>query len=157
MGNAAELRSATLENLFSPFESEIADANQPLRLKDSHYRVQVSIACGEQSGFLGSRQLVGRAIAATALQERQRAIVHHDVFGKESDQRPEPLGKKSPQPPATDLRTPAGESGDWPPRMLPRGFAHGRLDFQPIADGSDFAERHADLGHDKWPRVNAKE
>ncbi len=51
----------------------------------------------------------------------------------------------------------AGKPGDLLARVLDLWTSDGQLDAHPIADGSNFTERHPRLGHPKRARIHPQE
>src|SRR5439155_12659400 len=108
---------AILKNLRPSLGREIADTDQPLRLKSSNHRAQVLVTQGEQRRFFRRRQFVRRPVAPAAFYEGQRAIIHHDVLCKKVFCCTIPHREESPQSLPADFRTLATESHYWPARM----------------------------------------
>ena len=157
MQNPREFERARAADAGRSLRGKIPHANQPLGLQDGEAGSQVLVAGGEQGDFLRGGQFVRRAVAATAFQESQGAIVHHDMLGKELRRRPKPLRKQAPETPAADFRARAGKAGDGPPRMLALGMADGACDLQPVAHGGDFAKGHAGLRPSRMGRGSCRE
>src|SRR3974377_716262 len=101
----------------------------------------------KQRFTLQGRQLIGRAVPAAGLDESQRAVIHHDMFGEKFLRRRIPRSKHSPKPAAAAFRACGGERVDWPAWMFVRGTTYLCFDSQPIAHRGDFTERHPGLNH----------
>ena len=157
MEDFADLRRRFWENNPRPPFGEIADADQPLGLKDFDDAAQMFIARGQERLKFPRRQFVRREVAPRRLKECQRAIVGNEVLLEEFFSLPESNGEQSPKSPAADLRTPAGEPFNRSLRMLARRFFNYRADVHPIAHGSDLSERHTGLHHTKWAGIHAHE
>ena len=63
--------------------SKPAYAQQPFRLQNADDLSQMIIADGKQFLLFHGRQFVRSAVASAALEENERAIIHHEVLGEE--------------------------------------------------------------------------
>ncbi len=83
MQNPPEFGDPLGKYLLRAFEGKIPDGDQPFGLDDRDDGAEMLIAGGQQPGPFGTRQFVGCAIAAGALDKGERTIVHDEVLGKE--------------------------------------------------------------------------
>jgi hypothetical protein len=154
MQDLGESRGRIWKGFASAFRGEIADADEPLRLKNAHNFAQVFITHGEQGGAFRLREFVGRSIAAALFKEGERAIIDDDVVLEEFRRGAETFREQTPEAFAADFAAGAFEAGDQPFGMLVRRTIDRRLDLQPIAHGRDLAEWDSGLGHAERARIH---
>src|SRR5690606_37868095 len=99
---------------------EAADADDEPRPEVSDDLPQRVVACGKQRRLLRGRQLVGRAVAARLLDERERAVIRDEEACEEPLRRAVPVACPPPESCAADLAPLAGEALDRSLRMLLR-------------------------------------
>ena len=74
----------TRKDRFSAAPREIADADQPLRLKRPDGLLQVPIAGGKQGVFVVIRQFIRSIIATRVFHKGEGAVVEHQVLLKKA-------------------------------------------------------------------------
>lgn len=136
---------------------ESTDADDPFGLQGGDDSTQMRIAGDFHDGSFGGGELVRCVIAATGLDEHERAVVGNEVVFEKGLRCAETLRKQPPEPPAADFRLWAVEADDAPLRVLAFRFAHGLVDAHPVAHGGDLAKGHAGLSHAKRSGVHADE
>src|SRR5258708_3956708 len=120
------------------------------------YLSQVAVAGCVQFLLLARRQFVGCAIEAGLFHERQRAIIYDEMVAEKLFRGSKPCREQAPEPLPADLRALTFQAGDRPPGMLLPGPADASSQLQPLADGSDLAERHPGLHHPERSGIHAK-
>jgi len=144
------------QNFRGTFCGEVADAHEPFGLKNADDLAQMLVACGEEYRAFARRQFIRRAVPSAALEESERAVVYHEMFGEEVVGAAESVGEQFPQALAADLAPRAGESGHGPFGMFVRGPANFCFNLEPIAHGRDLAKWDAGLRHAERTRVHAE-
>src|SRR4051812_30207796 len=110
MQNTGELKLTLRKDLLRAFESEVTDPDKPFGLERADHLSQMSITKPIECLALSRRQLVRRAVAPTLFHEGKRAVVHHEMLGKEILRSAKARGKESPEPLPADLRARTIES-----------------------------------------------
>ena len=147
----------SIECLGGAFFSKPTHGDQPLGLEDFHHPPQVRIAHGHQGGQLGGGQLVGRAVPAAILHERQGAVVDNKMIGKKIIGRTEAFAEEPPQAASADLTASAGEALNRTLGMLARGLTDSSINADPFAHGVHFAKGHPRLRHAERARIHTEE
>ena len=96
MQDAAEAELLVREYVLGTLRGEVADTNQPIRLKNADELPQVLVAHREQSRPFCARQFVRGTIPSAMLEESQWAIVHDEMFVEKLLRAAESFGEQSP-------------------------------------------------------------
>ena len=134
-----------------------ADADDPFGLEGGDDGAEVGVAGGFHGGGFGGGKFVWGVIAAAGFDEDEGAVVGDEVVCKKGFCFAEALGKEAPEASAADFGIGAVEADDGALFVFALGFADGFVDAHPVADGGDFAEGDAGLGHAKGAGVHADE
>jgi hypothetical protein len=96
MQNPSQFQGTAWKDLLRSLQGEVANADEPFGLEGSNHLSQVPVAGSKQGGSFRGRQFIRGAIAAATFQERQRAVVQHDMLCEETLRCPKPRRKQAP-------------------------------------------------------------
>src|SRR2546423_10547733 len=138
------------------FTREIPHADEPFGFQDANNFPQMLITGGKQRRPLVPREFVRRSIAPAPFTKREWAIIHHHVLLEKFFSRAKAFRKQSPQALAANFAARAIESQHRPFRMFVRRMVNSGLNAEPIAHGSNLAERDTGLRHTKRTGIHSE-
>src|SRR5438105_10285085 len=115
------------------------------------------VADGKKRFALTRWEFIGGAIATALFEERERAIVHDQVFLEKFLGCAKPFREQAPETFAADLAAMTVEAGNRTSRMRVWWTIDLGFDAEPIADSSDLTERDAGLRHAERAGIHSEE
>ena len=155
--NLTDLERRSWQCGFGSLSGEGPDADEPIGFEDLDDLLEVMIAVRFQLTGDGRRQFVRRKVTSGRFQEREGAVVGHEMFGKEFFRLFESVLEESPETFAAHFGSLALEPFDGTFGMFRVGSLDAGRNFHPIPDKLDLTERHGGLHHAEGAGIHSQE